>query len=100
MGLFQKKHSIEDLNNITQKVLASNSYDAFSAARENISPKFEKLKFHAPNKRITKSSIQNLIYDLDRQKQDDLEKKKKEQEKQEQICTKKAEAGQLKNEIS
>ncbi len=98
MGLFQKKHSIEDLNNITQKVLASNSYDAFSAARENISPKFEKLKFHAPNKRITKSSIQNLIYDLDRQKQDDLEKKKKEQEKQEQICTKKAEAGQLKNE--
>ena len=91
MGLFQKRHKIEDINNITKKVLLSNSYSAFNAAKKDISPKFEKLKFRAPNEQVTSSSVQGLIDDLN-------QKRQKEQEEQKQINIKKTEASQLKNE--
>lgn len=98
MSLFQKKYKIEDLNNITQKVLASNSYSAFSVARKDISPRFEKLKFRAPKEQITSSSVQGLIDDLNQRRKKELEEKENKQREQKQIIAKKAEARDLKKD--
>ena len=99
MGLFQKKRGIEDLNNITQKVLVSNSYNSFDMAREMISPRFEKVKFSAPRKQVTSSYVQGFVDDLNKAKQEQLAQQAQEEEKQKEIIEKKAEALETKKEV-